>query len=310
VDQAIALFAKYDPQNASYAAALANAAMTRFLNAEYQDAEALSGRAISVAERLAERDDSDLAVIYSNHGDALSKLGRFSDAEGAYDRAADLARRTSGEQYGTYWRALGLHASMLYLHGDRERALAMLESMLAAIPSDWKATTDDTFAREAYAACLTLEGRSAEAVPLLETALQVLTARPRHDYDLRRLQSILGDAYDAAGRIDAARAALQWALRDYDAHEPRDRPAVLEARERWGRFLIEHPRGAEGDAAAAVDEVDIAARALREIQSDYDVRIDRDADSSPKAVTEIGRSGHSSMRRTRSPRLSPREHAI
>ena len=114
----------------------------------------------------------------------------------------------------------------------------MLESMLAAIPSDWKATTDDTFAREAYAACLTLEGRSAEAVPLLETALQVLTARPRHDYDLRRLQSILGDAYGAAGRIDAARAALQWALRDYDAHEPRDRPAVLEALERWGRFLI------------------------------------------------------------------------
>ena len=160
--------------------------MTRFLNAKYQDAEALSGRAISVAERLPERDDIDLAVIYSNHGDALSK-------------------------------------------------------------------------------------------------------------------------------IDAARAALQWALRDYDAHEPRDRPAVLEARERWGRFLIEHPRGAEddaaahealhrvladaqaaarytaaarahadlaqlalhrGDAAAAVDEVDIAARALREIQSDYDVRID------------------------------------
>lgn len=250
VDQAIALFAKHDPQNKSYPAALANAAMTRYLDTEYDDAAVLNARAISVARSIPDHDDADLALIYSNQGDVLAKLGHFDAAEKSYDSAADLVRRTSGEQYGTYWRVLGLHASMLYLHGDRDAALSMLATMLATIPADWKATTDDTFAREVYADCLTQEGRGAEAVPLLEAALKVLAARPRHDYDLRRLQSLLGNAYEEVARIDDARTALQWALQDYDTHESHGRPGVLEARERWARFLIDHPRGA-GDAASA-----------------------------------------------------------
>ncbi len=313
LDQAIELFAKYDPKNASYPAALANAALQRYVNAEYPDAASYGSRAIRIAESLDEHDDADLAVMYGNQADALARLGRFDEARHAYDRAADLARRTNGEQYGTYWRVMSKHASMIYEHGDRAEALAMFAAMLAVIPPDWKATTDDTLSREDYAACLTREGRAAESVPLLEAALEVVKARPRHDFDVRSAEELLGDAYDAVGRTDDARSSLQAALEDYAAHEPGSRPAALEARERWARFLIDHPRGAQdeadaratlsgllkdaassarytaaparaqadlaklelrrADAAAAFQRIQFAEAALRDIQAVYDVRV-------------------------------------
>jgi serine/threonine protein kinase/tetratricopeptide (TPR) repeat protein len=255
----IALFAKYDPASPSYPAALANAATTRYLDAEYQESADLNDRAIKVEEKLADRDDTDLAVIYGNYGDALAKLGRIDEAERAYDRAANLSLRTEGEHYGTYWRTLESHASMLFFRGERDRAMAMFATMLAAIPADWKANTDDTLAREAYAEILTCDGRAAQAVPILEAALKVLATRPRHDYDQRRVRQQLGDAYEGAGRIDEAREALQSALRDYESNEPNARPGVVESRERWARFLLEHPRGSDDLAAARTALNDVLA---------------------------------------------------
>jgi serine/threonine protein kinase/tetratricopeptide (TPR) repeat protein len=313
LNRGIALFAKYDPANPSYPAALANAATTRYLDAEYLESADLNDRAIKVEEKLADRDDTDLAVIYSNYGDVLSKLGRIGDAERAYDRSVNLSLKTEGEHYGTYWRTLESHASMLFLHGERDRAMMMFETMLAAIPADWKANTDDTLARETYAEILTRDGRAAQAVPILETALRVLTVRPRHDYDLRHAHLLLGDAYDGAGRIDEARQALQWALHDYESSEPHSRPSVVESRERWARFLLDHPRTLadasaartelnrvlvdaiaaapyttalaeahadlarmalnDGHAAAALSELSAAETALSRVKSVYDVRI-------------------------------------
>ena len=251
----IELFARFDPHSPSYPAALANAATARLQNAEYVDAADLDARAISVEEALTDRDDTDLAVIYSNYGNALSKLGRFAEAERAFDTSAALSRRTEGEHYGTYWRTLQDHASMLYLHGDRDRALAMSEEMLKAIPENWKANTDDTLAREGFADMLTRDGSASQAVPLLEAALHVLTVRPRHEYDVRRAHRLLGEAYDAVGRHEEARASLQLALGDYDAHEPHDRPEVLEVRERWAHVLLEYPRD-DADMAAARDSLE------------------------------------------------------
>jgi tetratricopeptide (TPR) repeat protein len=316
IDQAVALFARYDPLNKSYPAALANAALNRFQDVQYEEAATLNARAVEVALNIPDHDDMDLALIYANQGDVMSKRGRFDEAEKLYDLAADLAHRTIGEQYGTYWRVLGRHAAMLYLHGDRVRALSMYADMMATVPADWKKTSDDTAAREAYAECLIWEGRASEAVPLLEAALKVRTERPQHDYDLRRLQLRLGDAYEQTGQIDAARSSLQSALQDYEAHEAHGRPSVVEAQERWARFLIDHPRegtdpetsdrvlqgvlvGARqfgtftvAEARAHIDlarlalnrdqpdhalqETELADRALREVQSLYDVRIEDD----------------------------------
>ena len=313
LNRGITLFAKYDPLSSSYPAALANAATIRYLDADYQGSADLNDRAIKVEEKLADRDDADLAVIYGNYGDALSKLGRFGDAERAYDKSVSLSLRTEGEHYGTYWRTLGSHASMLFLHGKLDRALGMFATMLAAIPADWKANTDDTLAREAYAEILTRDGRAAQALPILETAVKVLTVRPRHDYDLRHVRLLLGNAYDGAGRIDEARDALQWVLSDYESNEPNGRPGVVESRERWARFLLDHPHGGddlavaraalsrvltdgiavapyttalaeahadlarmalnEGHAEAALSELNAAESALSRVKSVYDVRV-------------------------------------
>lgn len=250
LDAAIALFARYDAGNASYAAALANAARNRLQDAEYAGAEALGARAIAVEESSSQRDDVDLAVMYFNQGDLLAKLGRFDEAEHAYDRAAEITRRTTGEQYGTYWRALAMHASLLYAHGQRLQALAMFQQMLSAIPADWKLTTDDTLAREEYAACLTEEGRAGEAVPMMEKALRIVTERPRHDYDLRHASTLLGDAYEGAGRASDARPLLRLALDDAAGHLRPGHPAVLEVRERWARFLLDHPDAPQDEATA------------------------------------------------------------
>ena len=76
------------------------------------------------------------------------------------------------------------------------------------------------------------------------------TVRPSHDFDLRRAKFLLGVAYRNVGRFAQARDALAWALRDYESHEPADRPVVLEAQEQWGRLLLDHPRSAEDSAAA------------------------------------------------------------
>jgi tetratricopeptide (TPR) repeat protein len=314
VDQAVALFARYDPLNKSYPAALANAALNRFHEIQYEAAAALNARAVEVAQNIPDHDDMDLALIYANQGDVLSKLGKFDGAEKFYDLAADLAHRTIGENYGTYWRVLGRHAALLYLHGDRVRALSMYTDMMATVPADWKKTSDDTAAREAYAECLVWEGRALEAVPLLEAAVTVVTERPQHDYDLRQLQLRLGDAYEQSGRIDAARASLQTALQDYETHEAHGRPSVVEAQERWARFLLDHPReAADVDTAVgvlqavladarqfgaftvaparahvdlarvalnrsqpgvALRETELAAGALREVRSLYDVRVE------------------------------------
>ena len=313
VDQAVALFAQHDPLNKSYPAALANAALTRFQEVEYESAATLNARAVAAAQSIPDHDDMDLALIYANQGDVLSKLGMFDGAERSYELAADLIHRTMGEHYGTYWRALGRHAALLYRHGDRTRALSMYTEMMATVPADWKENSDDTFAREAYAECLTWEGRASEAVPLLEAARKVLTEHPQHDYDLRYLQLRLGEAYEQTDQIDAARASLQSAFQEYESHEPRGRPSVLEAQERWARFLIDHPRDAKDLETAvevlhgvlidaqrygtftvaaarahidlaqlalnrnraddALGEVELAASALKEIRSLFDVRI-------------------------------------
>ena len=288
--------------------------MNRFQDIQYEAAATLNARAVEVARNIPEHDDMDLALIYANQGDMLAKLGKFDGAEKQYDLAADLAHRTIGERYGTYWHVLGRHAAMLYLHGERVRALSMYTDMMATVPADWKENSDDTLAREAYAECLIWEGRASEAVPLLEAALNVVSEHPQHDYDLRHLQLLLGDAYDQTARIDAARSSLLSADHDYETHEPHGHPAVVEARERWARFLIDHPRDATdletaarvlhgvlvdaqpvgtytvAAARAHVDlaqlalnrnrsdealyETQLAADALRQVRSLYDVRLE------------------------------------
>jgi serine/threonine-protein kinase len=249
LEKAIALYARKDPANESYVAALANLGNVHFAHDEYAEAKTRYEQALDAVSRVKDRDDGDVSMIEINLAQALQNLGDVAGAESAYDKAAELTRRSRGEKDPNYWHAVANHARLLHLRGERERADAMFESVVRLIPADWKVTTTDALVREMYGASLAAEGRPAEGAALLEAALVSYMARPLREYDLRRLQETLGNAYDRAGRSDDAREMFTAALAERRAKDPPASMPVLALRERWGRFLLDH-----GDAAGAVAE--------------------------------------------------------
>jgi len=128
----------------------------------------------------------------------------------------------------------------VHRQGERERAHALFDHLLGLIPPGWDADSYDEYAREFYAACLAAEGSASKAIPLLEAAQRVYIEKPSVDYELRRNRLILGDAYDRVGRIEDARTMLKASLDERIAKEPADARTLLDARERWGRFLFDH----------------------------------------------------------------------
>jgi eukaryotic-like serine/threonine-protein kinase len=252
LEEAIALYGKHDPLNSSYSAALANLGSVRFAAGRYADSKSLNQQAIAAAMKEPERSDSDVAVMEVNLGRALQMLGELDAAETAYDRSAALTLATNGAHYGTYWNALSRHARLLYLRGESARAWAMFKTMLATIPVNWKYTTDDAIARQQYGECLARDGRVDAAIPVLEASERALQARPIHEWDVRRVSAILGDAYDRAGRVAQARTQLAAAYRESLQRDPAASDAQLAIRERWARFGFEHAQSARDITAAKV----------------------------------------------------------
>ena len=62
--------------------------------------------------------------------------------------------------------------------------------------------------------------------------------------------TLLGDAYEGAGRASDARPLFRLALDDAAGHLRPGHPAVLEVRERWARFLLDHPDAPQDEATA------------------------------------------------------------
>jgi tetratricopeptide (TPR) repeat protein len=249
--QAIALYSTLSARSDEYASALANAATLRSLREDYAAACRLDQQAIAIEQGAADRDDGDLLMMFRNLARCEQERGEFDAAGRDYDHAAELEIKTFGTHHGLYWMIQADHARMLHLRGERQAALLMFERLLGDITPDWQATTDDTRARMYYAASLAAEGRPQQAIPLLEAAESVFTARPRDESDLRRLRLLLGDAYDRAGRVAQARATLQSALDETVAKDSATSAVALAMRERWGRFLLAHSRPGDADFAAA-----------------------------------------------------------
>jgi serine/threonine-protein kinase len=128
---------------------------------------------------------------------------------------------------------------MLHERGERDRALAIFDTMRAAIPPDWHATTDDAIALERYARCLVAEGRANEAVPLLRGIEERQLHGGMWPEDLRRARLTLGNALAASGDLAGAQRSLRLALDDYVAAEPAATPDGLEARRSMASVLID-----------------------------------------------------------------------
>jgi serine/threonine-protein kinase len=247
LQHAVDLFSQVAPNDPGYVRALDGLAF-HVQTKDPAQAERLYLLAIAAAAGSRDRDDAELQhLTYPGLAQAREDQGDYAGAEIAYSRSAELARRTFGEDHSTAWVPAAQHAWMVHRQGERDRAHALFDRLLETIPPDWNDDSYDEYAREFYAACLAAEGRARDAIPLLEAAQRVYIEKPSVDYELRRNRLILGDAYDRVGRMQEARTMLKSSLDERIAKEAADARTLLDARERWGRFLIEQgdPVGAE-----------------------------------------------------------------
>ncbi len=240
LESAVKLYAEVAPHDAGYV----NALTSMGYHAQHDGgaaAEPWFRRALAAAETSSDRDDAELQQLtYPGLAAALEFQGKFDEAEHAYERSVELARKTYGETHSTYWVPAAEFASLVHRQGERDRAHALFDELFRVIPPAWNADSYAAYAREFYATCLAAEGRAPEAIPLLEASQQTYIAKPSVEYELRRIRLILGDAYDQVGRTDEARAMLKSSLDERIAKDPPDGGTVRAARERWGRFLLAH----------------------------------------------------------------------
>ncbi len=252
VRKSVDLYAQLAPREPQYVTALNQ--LGNLYSTHFQDAEAarVYARAIQVSESLSEPDQAQLQTLYGNLAESSLFLGRFDAAEAAYARAVEFTQRTTGAEHYRHWPMMAMYARTVHLRGDRQRALAMFDQLLAAIPAQRTARQDDAAAnvREIYAGCLAAEGRAEQAIPLLEELERRYILNSPFEFDLRSVRNTLGDAYDRAGRAADARRVLKASLDDWAAKAAPDYFPVLRIRERWGRFLLDH-----GELAAAREQL-------------------------------------------------------
>jgi serine/threonine protein kinase len=246
--RAVDLYAEVAPESNGYVDALNSLGSEQ--SGQMNDVEAAKSfsRAIEIAERSPDRDDAGLQPLYGNLASALLYQGDFDGAEKAYAKVVGLARQTTGEQHHRYWVPAANYAAAVHQRGDRERAQKMFAELLPLLPEKPQPQQiyDAAFVREMYARCLVNEGRAQLAIPLLESVQQQYMQGQLYEFDLRRVNLILGDAYDQAGRADDARHTLEALLDEWSAKGAPDFYPVLSTRERWGRFLL-----GQGDLAGA-----------------------------------------------------------
>jgi hypothetical protein len=312
LEQSIAIYEKVAPKSNELAAALNMVANDLTTRGEHVRAKEVLERALAVRQAAPVRNEARIAELFINLARKEERLGLLDDADRTYQGAEDQIRQTVGERKSTYWIARAYHARLLHMRGLRERADAVFQETLRAIPPEWKTNVSDDWFREIYGSCLAADGRASDAIPLLESAHRRYIGRPQTESDVREVRRELGDAYDGAGRAAEARAMLKLSRDEYIAKEPADSEWTLRARERWARFLADHaePGGADreaaetelrdvlekaagrplavstlahaglshiarlrGDAKAAIAESGLALAALDRLQGLYDVRV-------------------------------------
>jgi eukaryotic-like serine/threonine-protein kinase len=242
------LFARVAPSDPARVTALADIGTVHFNQDRLAPAREFYERSIALAETLADRNDAELATIYGNLGGLFLSTADFAAADRAFGQAEQVIVRTYGKGHLAHWRHAAARARAAHLSGNREHAAALFAELFRHIPED-SPHHQAHAAREFYGTCLAAEGRSHEAVPLLEQAEQFYQHTPMYDIELARVRLALGDAYDRAGRVDDARKALEWALDKRIATLPPESQPLLAARERWGRFLL-----LQGDVAGADEQ--------------------------------------------------------
>jgi serine/threonine-protein kinase len=257
LEQSAHLYERTAPSDPDYVMVLCALGQLGYDRADYPDSIAHYRRAIEAGERMQPRNDVVLLEVYKDLAVANMFAGHFADADTAFQKATDLALKTYGEQHWRSWPVIAEHARLVHMRGDRERSMSMfahLRQLMAANPAQ-NSEVDEV--RYNYAASLVEEEQPAPAIPILEDVERALSHNPDGSFTVRRTRRKLGDAYELAGRSEAARRYLKLALDEYAAEEAPDSEDLLNVREDWGRYLLEH-----GDRAGAEAQFrEVVARA-------------------------------------------------
>ncbi len=251
MEKGVSIYKNVAPRQTGYVTAIEELATDYSMRGDFQGSIALHKEALDVAGGLPARNDAELQTIYGNLGLVYQQTGDLLNASAIFAMAADVAERTSGRDFVTYWGVAAEAARTLHLAGEREKADKQFETLMTHLPPPSRHAAGASEAREYYGERLVAEGRPALGVPLLEMSERDQIDHPRDEFNLRRARLRLGDALDRAGRTEEARVMLSKSLDDYIAHAKPDEQPMLAMRERWGRFMLD-----QGDPAGAAQQFD------------------------------------------------------
>jgi serine/threonine-protein kinase len=220
---------------------LGTLAGAQFAAEQYQEAAATWQRLRTLNNAAAESSGLVELMVLTGSGDAMAKLGALRAADGLYTAAAAQADRQTGRHSDWYLTPVTHRAEMLDLQGQARQAEAIFRDVLAD-------ANGSRTVRRRYAAMLVRQGRGAGAVPVLEAELAANLQLPQIEDNTRTTQALLADAYDQAGRTEAARAMLLASRAEWLRFGLPNGADTLGVRVRWARFLFDHN---EPDAASA-----------------------------------------------------------
>jgi tetratricopeptide (TPR) repeat protein len=272
--RAVELLRTHFPTEREYVDALFSLSRSQEIAEQFEPALETAEAAKQAALAQQDFQGFDVSNYHRVKAHVLEFLGRADEAETEFAAAEREEARLIGKDNPEYPILLDMHAHFRIMRGDRPGADALFAAAMtvgrhAARPNDGVRSARD------YPDALVREGRAAEAVPLLQQLLasmaQEQVAWPQEDLE-RRLRLTLGDALDQLGRAAEARAELLAGRNDWLRYGLPASEAVLGARERWARFLLDH-----GEFALAEAEF----RAIMAARG-------RQANSAPAALAEAG----------------------
>jgi eukaryotic-like serine/threonine-protein kinase len=237
--RAVALLEKHEPRSRKLVSTIADLGIAYSDELEYAKAIEQYQRALRVGVTLDVPNANEAASIYSNMALAYSSSSQFEKAIETLRTASALMAKTGGAGDPTSWSLQQQLAQVFQRTGQREAALQVFTELLPNLPPPKTPHREGDRARNSYADALIHEGRSAEAIPILEEIERHYVANVQYEFLLRSLRWSLGWAYQGVGRFDDAKRALKAALDEAIAREKPESQMVLALRESYGNLLFE-----------------------------------------------------------------------
>lgn len=155
-----------------------NRAMELYFKGEYVQAEEILRHELARLRQAEKVDRSYLGTILPHYGAVLDKLGRFEEAEAAYNEGIALLKDTlATDEFLICVKYQEYMAHFYMTNGKTEQAEAMFKTVLAALEENMKMDRHAfrqfliSKTAEDYVALLKQQGRPDDAIAVLQQAL-------------------------------------------------------------------------------------------------------------------------------------------